>query len=232
MGSRRSSNNKLIFGLLIFILVIAIFFLPSYGWQLREWLSPQPQSNSTQADSSSTLAENQVLEAQITELQVIQSQLPPSASTSSYIRAMVYSRYPLNFKNELLVNAGSNDGVSVGDAVIFQGILVGQVQKVFSDYAIVQTVFDNGIKMAVRIGSTGVDGLLQGSSYPTVGSIMKTAPLTVGDIVYSADSSLPYGLPIGTVAATSTSPDSLFQQATLNFSYDINSIQTVFIEKQ
>jgi cell shape-determining protein MreC len=83
--------------------------------------------------------------------------------------------------------------------------------------------------MPVRVGSTGADGLLEGSSYPTIGSISKTSLIMVGDVIYSAAPGLPYGLPIGTVAATSTSADSLFQQATVNFSYDINSIQTVFI---
>ncbi len=44
---------------------------------------------------------------------------------------MVYSRYPMNFKNELLTSAGSDDGVATGDAVIFQGMLIGQVRTVF-----------------------------------------------------------------------------------------------------
>jgi rod shape-determining protein MreC len=192
------------------------------------WLSPSTQQQDvTQADSSSTIAQNETLQAEVAQLQVLQSQLP--TSSVGYIRAMVYSRYPLNFKNEILVNVGSRNGVAVGAAATFQGILIGQVQKVFSDYSIVQTVFDNGVKMPVRIGSTGADGLLQGSSYPTVGSINNAAPIMVGDIVYSAAPGLPYGLPIGTVATTSTSADSLFQQATLQFSYDINSIQTIFI---
>jgi cell shape-determining protein MreC len=232
MGPRRSSNNKLIFGLFIFILVIAIFFLPAYGWQLRSWLSPSITSNAAQADSSSTLAENDALKAQLAELQVMQAQLPTTSTSTNDIRAMVYSRYPLNFKNEILINVGSNGGVVVGAAALFQGILIGQVQKVFLNYAIVQTLFDDGVKMPIRIGSGGADGLLQGGSEPIIGSISNTAPIADGDVVYSAEAGLPYGLPIGTVATTSTSPDSLFQQATISFSYDLNSIQTVFIESQ
>ena len=228
MGARRSSNNKLILGIIIVILVILIFFVPSYGWQLRNVLSPSIRSGEGQTDSSSTIAENMALKAQLAQLQIIQSQLPAS-SAANYIRGMVYSRYPFNFKNEILVNIGSGNGIKIGAAVLFQGILIGQVQKVFPNYSVVQTVFDNSLKMPVRVGSQGTDGLLQGSAYPTVGSISKSSLISIADVVYSAAPGLPYGLPIGTVSATSTSVDSLFQQATLNFSYDINSIQTVFI---
>jgi cell shape-determining protein MreC len=74
--------------------------------------------------------------------------------------------------------------------------------------------------------------LLQGSAYPTVGSIAKTATVNPGDIVYAAGTGFPYGVPIGEVVATSTSADSLFEQASLNFPYDINGIQTVAIQEQ
>lgn len=230
MGSRRTSNNNLISILLVVVLLILIFLIPEYGWSARAWLSSSASHpNATQADSTSTAAETEVLQAEIDQLQVMQLQLP--TSSVAYVKAMVYSRYPLNFKNQLLVNVGSNNGIDIGAAAVFQGILIGQVEKVFPNYSIVQTVFDNGVKMPIRIGSAGADGLLLGSSYPTVGSISNSASIAIGDVVYSAAPGLPYGLPIGTVSATSTSADSLFQQATLNFSYDLNSIQTVLITK-
>jgi rod shape-determining protein MreC len=229
MGPRRTSTNHWFTGLLIIVLAILIFFAPSYGWDIRQFLSPSNPPGSSQADDQNVVSENEALTAQLAQLQVVSSELPTAPTNS--IRAMVYSRYPLNFKNEILVNAGSKDGVAVGAAVVFQGILVGQVKSVFSDSALVQTVFDDTVKLPVRVGSGGYDGLLQGGSYPTVGSITKTAPVAIGDIVYSAAPGLPYGLPIGEVAATSTSADSLFEQASLGFSYDINNIETVFIFK-
>ncbi len=85
--------------------------------------------------------------------------------------------------------------------------------------------------MPVRIGSAGVNGLLQGGSYPTVGSIASTAKIAPGDIVYSAAPGLPYAAPLAQVTATSTSADSLFQQASLSFPYDVNNVETVLIMK-
>ena len=58
------------------------------------------------------------------------------------------------------------------------------------------------------------------------------ATILPGDIVASAAPGVPYGLPVARVIATSTSADSLFQQATLSFPYDINNIETVFIVKK
>ena len=234
MGRKRTSNNFWISGALILILAFLIFFIPSYGWKIRAWLSPAfgGNNNDTVAsltDSSTLAAENDTLKAQLAILQATVTQV--STSTPSDIRAMVYSRYPMNFRNELLVNVGANEGVASGDAVVFQGMLLGQVQKVFSNEAIVQTIFDNNLKMPVRIGSGGVDGLLQGGSDPIIGSITGAATIMPGDIVYSAASGLPYGEPIAQVVATSTSMDSLFQQATLHFPYDINNVQTVLILK-
>jgi cell shape-determining protein MreC len=114
---------------------------------------------------------------------------------------------------------------------MFQGMLIGQVQTVFENESLIQTIFDNNLKMPVRIGSTGTDGLLQGGADPVVGSIASTAAIAPGDVVYSAAPGIPYAQPIAEVVATSTSADSLFQQATLSFPYDINNVQTVLIMK-
>jgi rod shape-determining protein MreC len=236
MGRERSLNNRWVSGALIVILLFLIFFIPSFGWTLRAWLSPalgssagNNNANASQAESPSLAAQNDALQAQLATLQTVASQLP--TSTPNTIRAMVYSRYPMNFRNELLVNAGSDEGVVSGDAVTFQGMLIGQVQKVFENESLVQTIFDNNLKMPVRIGVSGTDGLLQGGADPVVGSIASTATIVPGDIVYSAAPGIPYAQPIAEVVATSTSADSLFQQATLGFPYDINNVETVFIMK-
>ena len=238
MGHERISNNHWISGALIAILALLIFFAPSYGWAIRSWLSPSgngPGGNSgvsaaaSQADDQTLAAENDALQAQLATLQVVALEMP--TSSSGEIRAMVYSRYPMNFRNELLVGAGSNSGVTVGAPVVFQGMLLGRIKAVFPDSATVQTIFDDSLKMPVRIGASGTDGLLDGGSYPIVGSITVGAANASGNIVYAAVPNLPYGLPIATVAATSTSADSLFQQATLNFPYDVNNIETVLILK-
>ncbi len=232
MTYRRS--HRWILGILILVLVGAIFFAPSYGWELRSWLGENlgsgngaGQGTSLDASTSALAAQNAELEAELAMYQTVASQLPVDSSND--IRAMVYSRYPLNFKNEILVNAGSADGVTSGTAALFEGLLIGRVIQVFPHESLIQTVFDSGFEMAVRVSTSSYDGLFEGGAYPSVGSITKSANLSVGDVVYSATPGLPYGIPIGTVAATSTSADSLFTQAAVTFPYDIDQIKTVFI---
>ena len=220
---RRNSWFLLI---LVVLAIILIFLGPSYGWKVRAWFgSAMPQAASDQ----NLAAENEALNAQLAILTGVAAQLPQVPQ--GYLRAMVYSRYPFSFRNEMLVDAGSNQGVAVGKAVVFQGILIGVVEKVFSDTALVQTVFDSNFKMAVRVGAKGYDALLVGGAYPKAASLAKDAPVTAGMIVYSAAEGLPFGMPVAIIAGTSTSPDALFEEATLNFAYDVNGVQTVFIGK-
>jgi cell shape-determining protein MreC len=210
----------------ILVLLLLIFFMPSYGWALRSFFSPRPIG---EANPPSLVAQNEALLAQLAALQGIAAQLPNASP--NYLRAMVYSRYPLNFRNELLLNVGANQGILADRGVVFQGILIGTIQETFSDSSLVETVFDANFKMPVRIGSAGYDGLLTGGAYPKITSIQKNAPLQRGEIVYSAAGGLPYGLPVAVIQATSTSPNGLFEEAVLSFAYDINAVQTVLIAK-
>jgi cell shape-determining protein MreC len=223
-------RRRWILGILIVVLVAAILFMPSYGWKLRSWLSPPPSGDAGDASAPNLAAQNDALKAQLAIYQAAASQLP-QASPQNEIRAMVYSRYPLNFKNEILVNAGLTDGVATGTAVVFQGMLIGRVLQAFPHEALIQTVFDSGFEIPVRVGSSGYDGLFEGGPYPKVGSIAKTASLNDGDVIYAAAPGLPYGVPIGSVSATSTSGDSLFTEAAISFPYDMNNIQTVSIDQ-
>ncbi len=208
------------------VLVGFIFIAPSYGWRLRDLLGPRATG---EAETPSLAAENEALLAEIATLQSVVSEIPKTSP--DYIRAMVYSRYPLSFRSEVLVNAGSDQGVAIGKAVVFQGIFIGTVEKVFADSALIETVFDANFKMPVRLGSKSYDGLLTGGAYPRVVSIAKNAPLAVGDIAYTAAPGIPYGLPVGIVQATSTSADDLFIEAPLGFAYDMNAVDTVLIAK-
>jgi cell shape-determining protein MreC len=208
---------------LIVLVLILIVFTPSYGWKIRQLLTPGPGAPA--ANDASLTAENEVLKAEVVKLQGIAAEV--SRKPANYLSAIVYSRYPLNFKNELLVDAGTNEGVKVGSAAVFQGIFVGVVEQTFADTALVQTIFDNNLKIPVRIGTHGYDGLLQGGASPTVKSIAQSAAVLKGDIIYTAGPGVPYALPIGEVTATSTSADSLFQEASIAVTYNVDDIENI-----
>jgi len=205
-------------------IVALIFFKPILGWELRGILSP-----SFPYDEKSSAQENQDLKAELAQLKIVKSQIPDKSP--SYLRAMVYSRYPMNFKNEILVDVGDGDGVAEGKAAVFNKILIGKVLRVFGDTALVLTVFDSRFRSSVRIGDRGFSALFQGGSLPKAVLISQKAEIRPGDIVYSVSPDFPYGLAVGGVGGVMPSADKLFQEATINFAYDVNTIQTVLIAK-
>lgn len=210
--------------ILVLITGILVLFKPVFGWRLRMILAPV---SSMPAAESDLIAENKQLKAELAGLQSIKSQLPQKPEHS--IRAIVYSRYPLNFKSELLVNAGTREKVSRGNAVTFGGMLIGKVSNVFDETSLIQTIFDERFQLAVRIGKNGAEALLKGGSFPTLNLISLTAMVEKGDIVYSAGPDFPYGLPVAEIKDVRPSDDKLFQAATFNVPYDIGQIGTVFI---
>lgn len=207
--------------------MMLVFLAPQEGWRLRAWLSPRPQAVDP-STAQNLQAENQALTAQLYQLQGVAAEFP--SIPAHYMPAMVYSRYPFNFKNEILINAGANEGVTAGKAVLYQGgVLIGTVEAVFPDSSLVQTVLDGNFKMPVRIGAKGYDALLVGGASPRATSILQSASVHAGDVVYTAAPNLPYGLPIAVVTAVSVSRDNLFQEASLDFAYDMNTVQTVLV---
>ena len=101
----------------------------------------------------------------------------------------------------------------------------------FDNYSIVQTIFDGDFKIPVKIGNSLYDGLLIGGISPKIGSISKKALINNGDVIIIADSAFPYGLPIGTIRDVKISSDNLFQEATIDFAYDMQNINSVLVQK-
>lgn len=224
----------------LFIILLAffaalIFLNPVVGWQFKQFLlfggtfAPQP--------SDTPALENASLRAQLSQLENIQNQFPQWSPT--YLKAYVYARYPFNFKNEFLVNAGRKQGVMTGQAAAIPAVpsprrvqdtvFVGKVGNVFENTALVETVFDGRFQLAVRIGRTASEALLTGGNEPKIVLIPKTAAVAGGDVVYVAAAGFPYGMAIGEIGEVTVSRDNLFQEATLSLPYDASTVRAVLI---
>jgi len=165
---------------------------------------------------------------------------PRPTVVEKYEPAFVYSRYPFNFQNELLVSAGADAGVEVGQAALITAsdsstptsgpaVVIGQVVQVFPDTALVRTVFDPSFQLAVRLGDKGADALLKGGTNPKLTLIPKTTTVNDGTVVYTATPDMPYGLPVGTLSNERIAGDQLFQEADLRLGYDIPDIRIVWL---
>lgn len=210
------------------VALIFIFFVPSTGKLVRDFLK-EGFGEKIESAAPNLFLENEILKSELAKFQIIKEQLPDWSPI--YERASVYSVYPFTFKNELLINVGKQDGILGEEAVLFEGVLFGRVDKVWESVSLVKTVFDSSWQSAVRIGSSGTEALLQGGPNPTLALIEKDADISPGDIVYSADSHYPYALPIGEVKTVNFNQNQIFKETALNFGYNVNKIQTVLIAK-
>jgi cell shape-determining protein MreC len=212
---------------LIFLILILIILNPDFILKLKYFLIKKPPQNIEEIEK-----ENLILKSQIAELETLKPFLPQVKSSNLKL-GFVYFRYPFNFKNEILINLGEKD-IKIGDAVVLpyfeknNFILVGKVKKVFENYAVIQTLFDPDFKLSVKI-STSSEALFTGGPSPKLTLIPRQNKVNYDDIVYAADSSLPYGLIIGKVGEIKNISNTLFNEATLILPYDLSSISAVGI---
>ncbi|MBI4086236.1 MAG: hypothetical protein HY433_03295 [Candidatus Liptonbacteria bacterium] len=221
---------------LVFGTLFLLFFRQNLGWKIQAFFSP---AVNLQSDAQQKLVlENESLNAELALLRQIKKNQP--VRNGAFLPVFVYSRYPFNFKNELLVSAGANQGVDIGQTAVIASngaassgsILVGKVEKVFENVSLVRTVFDSRFRSAVRVGGFGTNALLKGGGKPELSLIPKDAKIANGDVVYSASPDFPYGIAIGNAGNVRISSDQLFQEADVETNYNPNELQSIFIISQ
>ena len=206
------------------IILILVFVAPFFGWHLQQLFG-----QSSSASSLSLALVSEVVQKQHDA--AIAAVVTPDDALA--LRAVsIFSRYPFNFKNEVLIDSGKKHSVHVGEAFVVaqnqaanSAILLGAVSQVFDDSATVETIFDQRWRSAARVGAKGVEALLVGGIEPRLTLIAKSGEIKPGDVVYSADPRFPYGLALARVKDIALSQNQASQEATLQFTYDINDIQ-------
>jgi rod shape-determining protein MreC len=126
------------------------------------------------------------------------------------VQARVYARSPNAFYQRLQINRGTSDGVHVGDPVIAQGGLLGDIQAATGGSSVVALVTDQNFSVSALVGP----GREPGSVQPAIGApgdlllqmVQNSNPLHTGDLVYTSGTvasrlldRYPPGILIGTV---------------------------------
>ena len=126
-------------------------------------------------------------------------------TTSSYVTAPVIANSGGAFVRMILINAGSEDHVSRGEAAITGEGLVGRLTEVGERASRVLLITDLNSRIPVTIESTHVPAVLAGdnSERPRLLYLPSAQTAKVGDrIVTSGEGGVfPPGLPVGVVAA-------------------------------
>ncbi len=142
------------------------------------------------------------------------------ASAGKLITARVISRSPTVWYSNVVINAGSSDGVHVNDPVIAAGGLAGKVTSVIGGQSQVTLITDQSSNVSAEVMPDGSSGIVR----PEVGNpddmlldyIQKGAKISKGDSVLTSgftssklDSLFPRSIPIGRV--TKVEPSELEQ---------------------
>jgi len=139
---------------------------------------------------------------------------------SSFRSVQVFSRYPLNDQQFLIINAGSDDGVAAGMPVFAsEHVLIGKVARVRRTQSEVETVLNPGWRSAVALGSLRTEAVLRGGSPPRLEFVPADAVLEDGDQVVSISSEFPLNAFLGTVSDISVDAKTLWQSGTVSVPY-------------
>ena len=132
----------------------------------------------------------------------------------AYSRVIARTIGPL--EHRLMIDSGKVDGISQGQAVTSDGVLVGVIDKVKKNTSEVILVRDQHFRLPVRIQDTQVDGLLRGDiSTGVIDRVTTISPLERGMLVVTSDLGgfVPAGIVVGKVGVVQETDSNVFYKA-------------------
>jgi rod shape-determining protein MreC len=152
---------------------------------------------------------------------------------SSYKAARVIGRDVSPFLRSLIINVGSDAGISRGMPVVTRRGLVGRIIEVFPSVARIQLITDPEASVNVQLQLSRADGVLaaQLNGELWVGLIDQSATITQGELVITSGlgGKYPAEIPVGQVISIRRRDYELFQQAVVQSSVDFGDIDIVLV---
>ena len=176
------------------------------------------------------LREQAVTAQQATKLEGLQKTIPYKT-----IAAPVIARDPSGILKSLVIGAGSEQGVKVGDVVLSDLGVVGRVSEAGSNYAKVLLVTDSSSAVSALVQSSRANGIVRGQYGDTLVMewILQSETVKAGDIIVTAGlafgneirSLYPKGLVIGTVTDVSKAEVAAYQRAIIAPAVDLRRLE-------
>jgi rod shape-determining protein MreC len=156
------------------------------------------------------------------------------------ITARVIGRPPTPYQQEVIVSAGSGDGIKQNAPVVSaEGNLVGQVTDVTDSEARITLITDQNSSVSAVVLGTEASGIVKhgaSSSSLILDRVEKDEMVTGGDTVITAgwtterfESLFPRGIPIGTVESVGQQDVDLFKRIQIAPLVDFDSLSAVIV---
>lgn len=140
--------------------------------------------------------------------------------------------------SSFIIDKGTSDNISVGDAVVFKDNLIGKIGQVNMYFSKVFLITDRSSLISAKILGKGTDGVINGEGKQMIlNNVVQSSDLKISDIVVSkGDLDLkgrgyPPDLVIGKVMSVKKTPSALFQKAEVASLIDFSSLSIVFITR-
>lgn len=156
------------------------------------------------------------------------------------VNASVIARAPSEVQQQIVISAGSNQGIRKDDPVVTADGLVGKIATVFSNVSRVTLLTDATSAVAALDLTTGAYGLVQhgaaGGAQLIFGRVPKTEIVREGDYVITAGTQLgalpdiyPKGIEIGRVISVDQNDVDSFKQIQVEPFADFTSLDSVAV---
>jgi rod shape-determining protein MreC len=248
----KSSWYLLVFGVLSLALLVLprhiksasgsllwqVFYSPFYqaGDRLRDLYQVHLENQKLRKEISSLRIENGILEEQRLENHRLRQLLELKATLDfEVIPAEVISRdadFPFS---TVVINSGTQAGVTKDLPAIDPSGLVGKVIEAYLNHATLQLLFDPGFRISAVIQRTRIVGIVswKQAELLEMNFIPFDADVQVGDQVVTSGLSAIYppGLRIGKVVKVSQKPESLFKLIEIIPFADVQNLEELFVIK-
>ncbi len=158
--------------------------------------------------------ENEQLMSQIDQIDSIEAELEHLMEINDLeipnelptVVARITSAGSSSFDHVRYINKGSDDGITIGAAVVDEQGLVGRVDLVLDDRARVRLILDPNVEVAVLDQSTSQAGIIRGDNENDLVLRVFEAdePARAGSAIITSGSRFPPGLMVGTISQTAT----------------------------
>jgi rod shape-determining protein MreC len=150
--------------------------------------------------------------------------------------AEVIARDPTNWFHVLWINKGRDNGISDDMVAVTPRGIVGRIHKVLDDVSTIILITDVNSSVAVRLQSSRVEGILEGSGSDKcyLKYIPQDVDVRIGDRVITSglDGIYPEGLEVGYVTNIEKKGEDFFQLIEVTTSQPLNAVEEVSILKR
>lgn len=218
-------------------------FRDAYGWT-KDLFNARAENETLRAENEQlkqqVIQNESALQQNVVLKRLLDYRDSPSFPTDFHgVSAEVVVRPSSAFEQEIVVSAGSSDGIAVDAPVVTADGFVGTVTRVTEDAARVRLLTDEASAVSaldLRTGAAGIVRPGQSGNSLLLDRVSKKEVVQVGDEIITAGwrsgrlaSIYPKGIPIGRVSFVGQLNTDLWQQVLVVSDVDFSAIDSVLV---